>query len=208
MGSFTVALASAEDFKRFALKYAVKGEGCIFVKNVELDGKRYHDKVNTPASQYTVYAVIADRDAVVTYLAAPTLPREWHYADNERIAREFNSKTELVKYLRNELKADTDKMASFAKVTVSQLQQIVDSSDDDQDETTVRVKHDKDDKFTLPVNALGLKEVLVTVKKPRGNASLEYLLSADYSSAWAKLHEENKMLLSDLSSSFMVLKER
>lgn len=208
MGSFSVSLATSEDFKKFAMKYGVKSEACVFVDSRELETRKYHTKANTPAKRFKMYVTIGERDAEVDYIAAPTLPRDWNYTDNERIEREFSSKTELVKYLRNELKADADKMAAFAKITVNQLQQIVDSSDDEQDETTIRIKHDKDDKLTLPVNALGLKEVLVTVKKPRGNGSLEYLLSADYSSAWAKLHADASQLEKDLSGSFAFFHER
>lgn len=205
MSNLTINLSSPKEFARFALKYGTKAEASIFQGNAQLSGRRYNDNPNTKAKTFSLFVPFSGRDAEVTYTAAPTLPTDWHHGDDLRIAQTFSAKTDAVKYLRNTLKADAEKLAVFSKVTVSQLQQIIDASDEDAEEVTVRNKHDKDDKFTIPVSGLGLKEVLVTVKKPRGSSQLEYVLSVDYSDAWAQVNRDVEDMLKELSN-FSVFK--
>lgn len=194
-----VVMQSMHEFVKLFRRFAGNTEKqAIFVTEERNQGLgSYHNQsLKDTHNVYTAYVEMSDDTLQMHYAAQPDLPHGWFYTEGRRIHRNFDNKTEMLRFLKDELKADQEKLATFGKVTVSRLQDMIDSSTEDNDEMTLRESKPKAQKTTVPVNFARFQEVLITITKDRN--TLQYNVSADYSPQWKGIEAETASQLNEL----------
>jgi hypothetical protein len=185
----------AQDFVDFVRRHGTEVNNKFEIFRISGHEEEYHrsGRQRVPYETYQALTRLHDRVFKAIFSTKPEAPRGWSHTLNRMIIQEASTKRDLLDALE-EIGVDAAQRKTFGKVKVSQLQEIVDNSseNDDEiiDEVTARTKSRKDQvKFTTD-GSKGVKEVTVTLHKDRGYAQVHYTLSADWSHAWQKLEEE------------------
>jgi len=178
-----IEFTNADEFMSFVMRFGGNPEKqALFRTASSVGGGYYRD--TRPTYVFDVLSGFVNFQGLDTecwYAARPTPPDGWALADDKRIQLSESVKTDVVKILQK-LGVSAEALKPFSKTKVTELQELIDASDEVTDEVTLRSTRSKDT-IIFPVSGnKDIKEVRVKFTK-NGNA-VAYQLSADFSQQW------------------------